>query len=200
MLLTKKSRVVQITSRRHGWKGGINVECEDATFFVPLVFDWKSGIGLFNPMSLERLNAQRGCVICKDRDSVNADITFAEAWFTEGKSLVVVRTKRGLDLVNRALSEGKIAVEPVQEQYLPHLIKGEDSAYECSEQIANDVLEHGLLFSCKKHGAATVPMALPHMVLASPFMRKLLLPSIPPRALMGMIGFYSKFVNTYLCG
>jgi coenzyme F420 hydrogenase subunit beta len=200
MLPIAKSRVIQITSRRHGWKGGINVKCEVGTYFVPLVFDWKSGIGLFNPMSLERFNAQRGCVVCKDRDSFNADITFAEAWFTVGKSLIVTRTKRGFDLVNRVLLEGKIAVAPVQEAHLPHLIEGEDSAYECQQQIANDVLERGLLFSCKKHGAATMPVAMPHMIFSSPFMRKLLLPSIPPKTLMSAIGFYSKFLNKYFCG
>jgi len=197
MLHLPKDEVSQITSRRHGWKGGIDVKGESGTYHVPLVFSWKTGLGIFNPMSLDRLNAQLGCIICKDRDSLNADITFAEAWFTTGKSLLISRTKRGFDLVNRAVSEGKIQVDPVQQERLPHLIEGEDLAYELQQQIMSDVVEYGFLISCRKHGLASLPAVFPHMILSSPFFRRLLLPLLPPKTLMSIIGYYSKVLNKY---
>jgi coenzyme F420 hydrogenase subunit beta len=197
MLHLSKINVSQITSRRHGWQGGIDVNSESSTYHVPLVFSWKTGLGIFNPMSLDRLNAQLGCIICKDRDSLDADITFAEAWFTTGKSLIISRTERGIDLVKRAVSEGKIEVGPVQQEKLPHLVEGEDLAYVLQQQIMSDVVEHGFLVSGRKYGLVALSAVFPHLLLKSPFFRRLLLSTLPPKTLMGVIGYYSKILNNF---
>jgi coenzyme F420 hydrogenase subunit beta len=197
MLQMPTNKISQITSRRHTWRGGINVKAESNTYFVPLVFNWRLGLGMYNPMSLERFNAQPGCIICKDRDSINADITFAEAWFTTGKSLIIARTEKGLELIDRAASEGKVVIENMKEENLPHLIEGRDSAYKSQQQIVSDIVKHGFASTIQRQGMLSIPVALPHMVFHSPFFRQLLLKTIPPKILMSAIGFYTRELNTH---
>jgi hypothetical protein len=192
-----KNKISQVSSRRHTWRGGIDVKAESNTYFVPLVFDQRLGLGLYNAMSLERLNAQPGCIICKDRDNINADITFAEAWFTTGKSLIIARTEKGLELINRAASEGKVVIENMKEENLPHLIEGQDSAYKSQQQIVSDIVKHGFASTIQRQGMLSIPVALPHMVFNSPFFRQLLLKTIPPKILTNAIGFYTRELNTY---
>jgi coenzyme F420-reducing hydrogenase beta subunit len=197
MLQTPMNKINQITSRKHGWQGGINVKSESGTYFVPLVFSWKRGVGVYNPMGLEHLNAQPGCIICKERDNINADITFAEAWFTIGKSLIIARTEKGSELINRAASEGKIVIESVKEENLPHLMEGRESAYKFQQQIVSDIVKHGFASNNQKHGLLSIPVVLPHMIFNSPFFRQVLLQTIPPKILMSAIGAYMRALNEY---
>jgi coenzyme F420 hydrogenase subunit beta len=198
MLNLNSAEVTQITSRRHGWQGGIEIKDKSGTYNVPLVFSWKTGLGVFNPMSLDRLNAQQGCIICKDRDSTEADITFAEAWFTTGKSLAISRTQKGLNLLNEATSKRKISLERAGKKNLPHLVEGEDAGYAMQQQVMSEVAEFGLLNSYKKYGAATLPAVLPSTLIHSPYMRRIILFLIPPKAIMSAIGFYSKVLNKFI--
>jgi coenzyme F420 hydrogenase subunit beta len=197
MLRMPKNKISQITSRKHTWRGGIDVKDKANTYFVPLVFDRKHGLGVFNSMVLNHFSAQPGCIICKDRDSMNADITFAEAWFTTGKSLIIARTKKGLELINEARSEGKIEIESVKQENLLHLVEGEDMAYGHQQQIITDMTEHGFEACIRKHGFLSVPITLPYLILNSPFPRRAVLQTIPPTILMNMISIYCRMLNDY---
>lgn len=69
-------------------------------------------------------HVQLRCKICADGVGMSADIVCADAWYgdergyptfeeQEGRSLLLARTPRGLDLVRDAVAAGRLATEPL---------------------------------------------------------------------------------------
>jgi len=204
MLRISKNKINEISSRKHGWPGCIAVKSESGNYFVPEFFNRRLGVGLWNPMALEHINAQLGCLICNDRDSLNADITFADAWFKAimnndkiGTSLIIARTEKGLELIKKAASEGKIVINNAKEENLPKLIERRASAYEAQHRIVSDIAKNGFAKNAQKHGVISILAALPHMIFHSPSFRQVLLNTIPPKILMDAISVYTRTLNTY---
>lgn len=155
MLRLHKDRVYEITARKRGWPGGLSVKSELGTYFIPQFYNRKLGVGLWNPLALEHLNAQPGCLICINHDNVNADITFGDAWLPRimnndkiGTSLIIVRTKKGFKLIREAASEGKIVIYSMKEE--ENLCRLTDDVFKSRQQILRIMVKEGFIKTVQK--------------------------------------------------
>ncbi len=103
-----KEEVTRIDYRGEGWPGGISVYLRDGQrIFIPHFDAWKSLDLAFFP---------RRCTLCCDGANELADISFGDAWLSEfsgdknGTSVIISRTPRGEELLQRMLSKGIIGL------------------------------------------------------------------------------------------
>ena len=121
--LPKNAKPIAIGPRKDGWPG------ESKIFFksndnleelaVPLSKFW-------GPLPSLNISSPLGCLLCADHLGSNADIVAGDAWHPKfigkglsGVSIMIVRTARGLILVERAIRDKAIYAE---ETKLPELL------------------------------------------------------------------------------
>lgn len=112
----KPEEVVRFRYRGNGWPGMARAETKDGS---AAEMDYQASWG-----QILNRHLQFRCKICPDGTGEFADITCADAWhgddkgypsFEEsaGRSLILARTEAGQRLIQQALAQGAIAVEPL---------------------------------------------------------------------------------------
>jgi coenzyme F420 hydrogenase subunit beta len=105
--------VIKFRYRGNGWPGKARAETVDGE---SAEMDYDSSWG-----NILNRHLQFRCKICPDGTGEFSDVTCADAWYgndkgyptfeeSDGRSLVLSRTQRGVDLVSEAVSEGYLAV------------------------------------------------------------------------------------------
>jgi len=107
--------VKEISYRGGGWPGGIKIRLKNGAekkvpLATPLWMAFHDSL-FFSPHC---------CLFCSDVTAESSDISFGDPWLPEimstekkGKSILIVRSKRGRELLNSAVIEGEIAVSPI---------------------------------------------------------------------------------------
>jgi coenzyme F420 hydrogenase subunit beta len=112
-----RDRVAKIDFRGHGWPGSMVIALKDSsTTIIPYVGRWKAYWPIFSSFFF----TPRRCLMCPDETNELADISLGDAWIpelkgeTKGEAVVVVRTKKGEEILDSALSAGVITLKPIR--------------------------------------------------------------------------------------
>jgi coenzyme F420 hydrogenase subunit beta len=108
--------VKYVKFRGSGWPGYTVVKMERDVVRIPFLVFWDSGFGQYF--------YGVGCYLCTDQTNVSADLTLADPWTLPqevikklgGATLVVVRSRKGLEVFKEAVKAGylsAIEVDPV---------------------------------------------------------------------------------------
>lgn len=112
-----------IRYRSEGWPGKIRVTLKDGTVrIIPRATTetkwWRKAV-FASAFHYDFIHPR--CLLCPDQTAELADISFGDPWLPEykrveraGKSLIIVRTKIGSELVAAALRDGAVVIEPVE--------------------------------------------------------------------------------------
>jgi len=113
--LPKGSKLIRISSRGNGWPGRIELAYE---LYNKLKIRFISLSEMWEVIPELNISSPLGCLICKDHFAYDADITLGDAWhpkFVErdslGTSIIIVRSNRGLNLLNESVKEGILHLE-----------------------------------------------------------------------------------------
>jgi len=105
--------VVEISHRKGAWPGGITLKTAHKSIHISLDEFWR-GIPSLNFCS------PLGCLFCADHTNVLADISVGDAWLPEvmkkdkiGTSIIIARSKRGLEVLRKAQKENAIELTEV---------------------------------------------------------------------------------------
>ncbi|MFX1411670.1 MAG: Coenzyme F420 hydrogenase/dehydrogenase, beta subunit C-terminal domain [Promethearchaeota archaeon] len=112
-------QVEEIAYRGQGWPGSLLLKLKSrSNLAVPYVGDWNA----YEPVFSCFFFTPWRCLACYDESNELADISLGDAWLPvlkkerKGKSIIVVRTRKGEEILNRALSAGAIHLEPVRSE------------------------------------------------------------------------------------
>jgi coenzyme F420 hydrogenase subunit beta len=109
-----EENVTSLTYRNGGWPGKMCIKTLDGrelkiassnTYYWGLVF--------------HKFFWTNRCILCEDKLAASADISFMDAWLKEfasdktGISLIMVRTKKGKELVDKAVQEKIVHLVPI---------------------------------------------------------------------------------------
>lgn len=117
------SEITEITYRRGNWPGKFNVKFSDGTQISQNLnrSNFNSAYNSYN-------FSCSGCLLCDDYFAEEADISVGDPWGRPqycddylGETVIVIRSKRGLELVENAVKSGVITVK---EMDLEQVIKG----------------------------------------------------------------------------
>ncbi|MEM2514595.1 MAG: Coenzyme F420 hydrogenase/dehydrogenase, beta subunit C-terminal domain [Candidatus Bathyarchaeia archaeon] len=103
--------ILHIAFRGGGWPGYTTITTKDGkTFKIPSQAFWDSGFGQYF--------YGKACLLCPDHTAELADISFADPWTYQrnigaGKTLVIIRTKPGLEVLNGAVKSGHLGFEEI---------------------------------------------------------------------------------------
>lgn len=194
MLKLSNDEVYEVSARKYGWPGKILIKSKYGTYKIPHFYDKKLGIGLWNSLGVGHFNAQLGCLICTNHENFNADVTFADAWLPEvmekdkiGTSLIIVRTVKGLDLVEKAESKGYIAIRSIKKHHYLRLVV---DRFKKQRLILKDLfVQRSILKLIQKWGLSSVIVIIPYIAISS-HVRDAMLNLIPPKILMKIIDQY----------
>lgn len=112
--LPKNARLIAIGPRKDGWPGGIkmifklNKNLREHTI---------SSSNFWGPIPHLNISSPLGCTLCRDHLAYMADIVVGDAWHpkfgkdSSGTSILIVRTTRGLNLVEGLLETDCLYVE-----------------------------------------------------------------------------------------
>lgn len=183
---------VCISPRRDGWPGGLKIsfiEKEKAKqVTIPLELFW-------GPLPLLHFSSPLGCLFCTDHLATSADITVGDAWHPKflgkdniGTSLVIVRTKRGLELIDGAIRDGVIYAEKARfsDLLISHGTLIEESKYSIIRRIVYGkphLLIKYLLLGCSRCLLAAILPLLNNNVARFRLLRLLLLSSTASKLL-----------------
>jgi len=109
--------VVDIRYRGNGWPGMATVRLEDGTE-KQMSYEQSWGQILCN-------HTQFRCRLCPDGTGELADISCGDPWYMKsesndaGWSLVIARTERGKEVIEKAVAEGKVELTKVEYDLLP---------------------------------------------------------------------------------
>jgi coenzyme F420 hydrogenase subunit beta len=107
--------IEEISYRGGGWPGGINIRLKNGVekkvpLTTPLWMAFHDSL-FFSPHC---------CLFFSDVTAESADISFGDPWLPEimstekkGKSILIVRSERGRELLNSAVIDGEVAVSPI---------------------------------------------------------------------------------------
>jgi len=115
LLKVDPERVSRLTFRGHGWPGYAIVATDDGRVLkVSFPVFWDSGLGQYF--------YDESCFLCSDHTAELADISLADPWTYQkdigvGKTLIVIRTKPGLEILRRAVESGYLEFEEIPELY-----------------------------------------------------------------------------------
>lgn len=107
----------RVDYRGEGWPGSFRVETNDGRRGETTYAEAWGG-------TLAK-HRQWRCQICPDHTGEFADLSVGDPWYREiaedepGRSLVVVRTPRGQEALDRALRDGALQGGPIDKRYLP---------------------------------------------------------------------------------
>ena len=109
-----KDKVSQVRYRGEGWPGEFRVSDESQSYEKSLSYDESWG-------HLSRYRPLR-CHLCPDGLGRVADISCGDAWESfvanteAGRSIVIVRTPRGREILNRAMAENYVKLIPAKSE------------------------------------------------------------------------------------
>ena len=112
----RPGQIEKLRYRGEGWPGGLRVLLKDKQkkFIANLNSWWSEIFGGF-------FFSHYYCTLCPDHFNEFSDISFADAWLsdivkndTEGSSIVITRTDRGHDLIQKAVSNGIINISTIR--------------------------------------------------------------------------------------
>ncbi|MEM3550700.1 MAG: Coenzyme F420 hydrogenase/dehydrogenase, beta subunit C-terminal domain [Candidatus Bathyarchaeia archaeon] len=110
-LKVKKEQINEISYRGRGWPGKLTLKFTNHRILeIPYPEYYDSGFGLFIPAR---------CLLCYDFTNELADISFGDAWLPEfahdinGRSIIIVRSKIGMNLLQKASSEGVVVISEI---------------------------------------------------------------------------------------
>ena len=112
VLGVEPQNVKEIRYRGCGWPGMTTVKVRGNEQTYQMTYDESWG-GILSK------NVQARCRLCPDGTGEFADISCGDPWYRDiepdeqGWSLVVVRTKRGEEILNKAINAGYVKLEPV---------------------------------------------------------------------------------------
>ncbi|MEM4018255.1 MAG: Coenzyme F420 hydrogenase/dehydrogenase, beta subunit C-terminal domain [Sulfolobales archaeon] len=115
LLKVNPEKVSRLTFRGRGWPGYAVIAIDDGrTLKVPSQIFYGSGLGQYF--------YGESCLVCPDHTAELADISLADPWtykrdISIGKTLVVIRTKLGLETLTRATELGYLRFEEIPELY-----------------------------------------------------------------------------------
>lgn len=101
--------VSYVRFRGHGWPGYTTIVLRTGKALkIPFPVLWNSGFGQYF--------CSKVCFLCSDQTAELADISFADPWTYQrnigmGKTLTLIRTKLGLDIVENAVKLGYLVFE-----------------------------------------------------------------------------------------
>jgi len=112
----EKSEVARIDYRGMGWPGSLSIRLKDSSnLLFPYVGAWNSYWPAFSSFFFTPVR----CLMCPDETNELADISCGDAWLPEvkgekvGESVVMVRSRAGEEILNRAGSAGVIWLMPI---------------------------------------------------------------------------------------
>ncbi len=114
--------VTLLRYRGHGWPGKTRVETTDSGATGKCVSELDYSVSWGDILQKHR---QWRCYICPDHTAEFADISVGDPWYREtekessGRSLILVRTRRGQDALRKAIAHGYLLAEKVQPGVLP---------------------------------------------------------------------------------
>ncbi|MDG5466837.1 Coenzyme F420 hydrogenase/dehydrogenase, beta subunit C-terminal domain [Deltaproteobacteria bacterium IMCC39524] len=106
--------------RGHGWPGRASVEYDDGQTVKLSELTYEEAWG-----DLLQKHRQWRCYICPDHTGEFADIAVGDPWYREirqgeeGISLVLARSQKGADIIQKAIAEGYLNAEKVAYSILP---------------------------------------------------------------------------------
>jgi len=112
-LEVETDRIERLRYRGEGWPGGFRVSFADSAQnrFLPYMESW-SRLTKYVPLR---------CRLCPDGLGRLSDIACGDAWESyrdgsgdAGRSIVLVRTRRGQEILRRAIEAGYVQVEPIE--------------------------------------------------------------------------------------
>lgn len=109
-----KEDVVNISYRGQGWPGNMSIELKDGTIrSIPYPYSFEHG-------RIDFIYTPPRCLLCTDRVSKLADISFGDAWFPEfkgndniGRSKIICRSVVGEEILKSAVSKKKIELNEI---------------------------------------------------------------------------------------
>lgn len=199
MLKLPVNDVYQVTARRYGWPGKVLIKTRKENYIVPHFYNKRTGTGLWNPLALLHLTAQLGCLLCTNHENINADITFGDAWIPKivkkdkiGSSLIITRTKRGTELIRKAESTGRIAVNILNREKRYYQSNGELKSFNKTLRM---LIKEGAAKTIRQQNIANIFALIPHLAFTSTTLRQTLLKIIPPKILMTAASTYIKLIS-----
>ena len=109
----KTEEVLEVSPRRNGWPGSIQIRSAREEKRIPYFSFWSS-------LQLSYLTSPTGCLFCSDHTNLMSDLSFGDAWLpsimktdTVGSSLVIARTKKGLSLLKEAEDDRSIILREI---------------------------------------------------------------------------------------
>lgn len=105
-----REEVKQLNYRGEGWPGKMKISLRQEDIFLQFPDYWDGAFGhLFYP---------RRCLLCCDQGNELADISFGDPWGLEndgvGKSLVISRSEIGQNLLQKAITKGRIELRKIE--------------------------------------------------------------------------------------
>ena len=107
----KLEEVLEVGPRRGGWPGSIRIKSTKEEKRIPFFTFW-------GPLQLLYLTSPIGCLFCCDHLNRLSDLSFGDAWLpslmktdTEGNSLIMARTTKGLLMLREAEDNGLITLK-----------------------------------------------------------------------------------------
>jgi coenzyme F420 hydrogenase subunit beta len=109
--------VKSVRFRGYGWPGYTVIETKKNAVYIPFSVFWDSGFGQYF--------YGLGCYLCNDQTNISADISLADPWTLPhepikrlgGATLVVVRSRKGLDVFESAIRAGYIKAVEIDPVY-----------------------------------------------------------------------------------
>jgi len=145
----KPEEVLEVSPRRNGWPGSIQIRSAGEEKRIPFFSFWGS-------LQLLYLTSPMGCLFCSDHTNLMADLSFGDAWFPSimkkdsvGSSLVIARTKKGSSLLRDAEDDGSIIL---QEITIKDLLESQRSIFYKKKFVsaARALIQRQMKFSPKK--------------------------------------------------
>jgi coenzyme F420 hydrogenase subunit beta len=108
------NEIKQVKYREGDWPGNVSIQTDSQKILIPLIRSYYTAAVNGGHFSVQ------GCALCPDYFAENADISFGDPWGIDhapaGKTLLIVRTQKGRDLIQKAHAAGVITLEPVTEE------------------------------------------------------------------------------------
>jgi len=131
--LPKSARPIAIDSRKDGWPGEIKIRFRLNKNLKELSISQSK---FWGSLPLLNISSPIGCMLCEDHLASMADITVGDAWHpkfmgrdSSGVSILIARSARGLNLIDKAVKDEVLHIEKTGLQDLlvtqgHHVIEG----------------------------------------------------------------------------